>query len=83
MLQIAGHHFVYNFSYNAKCASATPLFDGAQPAQWVDDDNKAHDPLATQRDAMAALYAAVKSVDGAKLSGTVIRLRQFDALHHS
>ncbi|MFX6035904.1 DUF3500 domain-containing protein, partial [Acinetobacter baumannii] len=24
LLQVAGHHLAYNFSYNAKCTSATP-----------------------------------------------------------
>jgi Protein of unknown function (DUF3500) len=70
MLQIAGHHIAYNFSYNGVCTSATPLFDGAQPAEWTDQNGAAHDPLASQRNSMAALFAAVQSVDGAKLGGT-------------
>jgi hypothetical protein len=68
MLQIAGHHFVYNFSYNSACTSATPLFDGAQPAVWTDANGQTQDPIAPQREAMTALFTAVGA--GAQLSGT-------------
>ena len=70
MLQVAGHHFVYNFSYGGACTSATPLFDGAQPAKFTDSSGQAHDPLAAQRNAMAALFASVSAVDGAQYPGT-------------
>lgn len=68
MLQVAGHHFVYNFTYNGTCTSATPLFDGAQPAIWTDANGQKADPIAPQRDAMAALFGSVGA--SAQLSGT-------------
>lgn len=68
MLQLAGHHMAYNFTYGGKCTSATPLFDGVQPALWTDAEGKAHDPLAAQRSAMAKLFASTGT--GAQLSGS-------------
>ncbi|HEX4340694.1 MAG TPA: DUF3500 domain-containing protein [Polyangiaceae bacterium] len=70
MLQIAGHHLAYNFVFSGKCTSATPLFDGAQPAKWTDASGTAHDPLAAQRDALGALFTSTASLDGAELAGT-------------
>jgi hypothetical protein len=70
MLQIGGHHLAYNFTYNGKCTSATPLFDGAEPMDWTDGDTE-HSPLEAQRSSMKALFAAVGSMSEAKLSGTL------------
>lgn len=70
MLQIAGHHLAYNFTYNGKCTSATPLFDGVEPTTWTDADAKAHAPLEAQREAMVSLLASVSSQASAKLDGT-------------
>ena len=70
MLQVAGHHFAYNFTYSGQCTSATPLFDGAQPAKFTDASGRPHDPLAEQRNAVAALFGAVGPKPGARLTGT-------------
>lgn len=70
MLQIGGHHLAYNFTYNGKCAGATPLFDGAEPMTWTDTGGVAHAPLEPQRAAMVALLSSVGSLSGARLSGT-------------
>lgn len=70
MLQIGGHHLAYNFMYNGKCTSATPLFDGVEPTTWTDTNGKEHAPLEAQRAAMVELLAAVSSKSDAKLSGT-------------
>lgn len=70
MLQVAGHHLAYNYMYNSKCTSATPLFDGAEPMNWTGTDGVAHAPLAAQTAAMGALLASVGSLADAKLSGT-------------
>jgi hypothetical protein len=68
MLQIAGHHLAYNFSYNARCTSATPLFDGVEPTSWT--DTTMHAPLEEQRASTTALLASVSSKTESKLSGT-------------
>lgn len=70
MLQIAGHHLAYNFTYGGTCTSATPLFDGSEPMDWTATDGAKHSPLASQRTAMTDLVAAVSSQADAKLSGT-------------
>lgn len=68
MLQVAGHHLAYNFSFNTKCTSATPLFDAVEPLTWT--DTASHAPLETQRAAMTALLGSISSLPGAQLSGT-------------
>jgi hypothetical protein len=68
MLQVAGHHLAYNFSYNSKCVSATPLFDAVEPTSWT--DAAAHAPLEKQRAALVALIATLTATQEAKLSGT-------------
>jgi len=70
MLQFAGHHLAYNFTYGGKCVSATPFFDGVEPSNWVDSNAQAHAPLESQRAATAALLASVGALPDAKLSGT-------------
>lgn len=69
MLQIGGHHLAYNFLYNATCLGATPLFDGAEPMDWV-DAGVTHSPLAQQRSTMAALVGSVSSSADALLAGS-------------
>jgi hypothetical protein len=69
-LQIAGHHLAYNYTYNGKCTSATPLFDGVEPTTWTDGAGTAHAPLEAQRAAAVALIAAVKADAASLLSGT-------------
>lgn len=69
LLQIAGHHLAYNFSYSSKCTSATPMFDGVEPTDWKDGSVE-HKPLETQRAAMVALLDKVSGKSGAKLSGS-------------
>lgn len=70
MLQIAGHHLAYNFMYNGKCTSATPLFDGAEPMDWTDTSGVAHSPMNAQRAAMQALVGSISAIADSKLSGT-------------
>lgn len=67
MLQIAGHHLAYNFMYGGACASATPLFDGIEPAAWMGPEGR-HAPLGPQRAALVALLASVGSLPGANLA---------------
>lgn len=69
MLQIDGHHLAYNFMYGGRCTSATPLFDGVEPTTWS-DANGTHAPLSPQLDALVALLSSVRSLPGARLSGT-------------
>ncbi|MEW5852789.1 MAG: DUF3500 domain-containing protein [Myxococcota bacterium] len=68
MLQIAGHHLAYNFTYNGRCTSATPLFDGVEPTTWTDGNGQSHAPLEAQRAAGVALLASVGTA--AQLTGT-------------
>ncbi|HEX4460447.1 MAG TPA: DUF3500 domain-containing protein [Polyangia bacterium] len=69
MLQVAGHHLAYNFTYNGACTSATPLFDGVEPTSWT-DGTTTHAPLESQRAASVAVIGAVSSNSAAVLSGT-------------
>ncbi|MFO0738982.1 MAG: DUF3500 domain-containing protein [Labilithrix sp.] len=69
MLQIAGHHLAYNFTYGGRCTSATPLFDGVEPTSWTDAAG-AHAPLEAQRASVVALLASIGGNADAKLSGT-------------
>ncbi len=70
LLQIAGHHLAYNFTYNGACTSATPLFDGVEPTSWTGSDNTAHAPLEAQRAASVAVIAAIAGSADSLLSGT-------------
>lgn len=70
MLQIGGHHLAFNFMYNGKCTSATPLFDGVEPTDWTDGNGEKHAPLEAQRASLVALLSSVSSIADAKLSGT-------------
>lgn len=70
MLQIAGHHLGYNFTYGGKCTSATPLFDGVEPMTWMDANGQMHAPLEAQRAAMVAMLTAISSQPDVKLGGT-------------
>lgn len=70
ILQVAGHHLSYNFTYNGACTSATPLFDGVEPTSWTDSDNTTHTPLEAQRAASVAVIAAIADNPDAVLSGT-------------
>lgn len=69
MLQIAGHHLVYNFTYNGRCTSASPLFQASEPMDWT-DNGTVHAPLGSARSAMVALVAAVSAKSEAKLTGS-------------
>jgi hypothetical protein len=69
MLQVDGHHLAYNFMYSGHCTSATPLFDGVEPASWT-DANGAHAPLDPQISAFVALLSAVRWLPGAKLAAS-------------
>src|SRR4029077_5629241 len=53
-----------------KCVSATPLFDGVEPSNWVDSNAQSHAPLESQRAATAALLGSIAALPDAKLSGT-------------
>ena len=70
MLQIAGHHLAYNFTYGGKCTSATPLFDGVEPTTWTDSEGKDHAPLEAQRASVVELLTSISELSDAKLSGT-------------
>ncbi|MBL9109056.1 MAG: DUF3500 domain-containing protein [Myxococcales bacterium] len=69
MLQVAGHHLAYNFTYNGRCTGASPLFEGAEPMDWT-DNGTARSPMASARGAMVALVGAVSAKSEAKLTGT-------------
>lgn len=70
MLQVAGHHLAYNFTYNGQCTSATPLFDGVEPTTWTDTSSVSHAPLEAQRAASVAVIAAIAADPASLLSGT-------------
>ena len=69
MLQVAGHHLAYNFTYNGKCTSATPLFDGVEPTSWT-DGTTTHAPLENQRAASVAVIDAIKGDAASLLADT-------------
>ena len=68
ILQVGGHHIAYNIAFNAPHVSATPLFDGVEPVEFV-VGGQAHEPLAVQAGAMRALAEAVSGTPGVRLEG--------------
>jgi hypothetical protein len=68
ILQVGGHHIAYNISFNSGRASATPLFDGVEPVEFM-VDGRSHEPLAVQAGAMRALAKSVSGLPGVRLEG--------------
>lgn len=67
-LKVDGHHIAINITFNATHVSATPLFDGIEPVEFMAGDRKL-EPLAPQAGAMRALATAVANTPGARLDG--------------
>ncbi len=74
LLQILGHHLAYNITYNGNYVDPTPVFLGTEPPEYTDSSGTVHEPLGTQRAAVAALADAIQADSSvssvAKLSGT-------------
>lgn len=86
MLQLTGHHLAYNITYNGSYVSATPMFIGVEPPNWVVNGSTVvvdgtastsgtqHAPLEAQRLAMYNLATAIQAdasvASSALLSGT-------------
>lgn len=68
-LQIAGHHLAYNFTYNGRCTSASPLFLGVEPVSWTDGSTE-HTPMEAQRAASVAVIEAIADDADSLLEGT-------------
>lgn len=73
MLQIGGHHYATNLTYNTSVESPTPMFVGVEPQsfKW---DNVAYAPLESRRSAM---YAMLTSLSDAQLSSAKLS-KSFD-----
>ena len=69
MLQVAGHHYALNRTYNGTYTSGSPFFIGTEPATYT-VDGTAYRPLDKQRAAMYAVNKTLLSNSAAKLSGT-------------
>lgn len=72
-LQLGGHQLTYNISYNTSLPSATPMFLGAEPPNWVfvsggvyqinntaTSNGTPHAPMESQRQAVATLATALQ-----------------------
>lgn len=68
MLQIGGHHYAANITYNGTTASATPMFVGVEP-QTFTTDGVTYEPLETRR---AAMYTMIQSLSEDQLSAATI-----------
>ncbi len=69
-LQFTGHHLTYNFTFNGKYKSGTPLFLGVEPRTAFTINGATYDPMLAQRTAAGNLFAVLPSYTGAQLSGT-------------
>ncbi len=69
MLQINGHHFALNHTYNGTYASASPYFIGVEPPSYT-LHGTTYTALEKQRAAMNALGQSVYGNTSAVLSGT-------------
>ncbi len=68
-LQIGGHHYALNVTYNGNYASATPFFLGVEPPSFT-VSGATYAVMEKQRAAAYALGQALTSNSSAKLSGT-------------
>jgi uncharacterized protein (TIGR03437 family) len=69
MLQVAGHHYALNHTFNGKYTSGSPFFIGTEPAIYTVHATT-YAPLDKQRAAMYALNQTLLNNSSAKLSGT-------------
>ena len=69
MLQIGGHHFAFNHTYNGAYVSGTPFFIGVEPPIYT-VDGKSYWTMEKQQAAMYALSQSIYGNSGAVLSGT-------------
>lgn len=70
LLQLTGHHITYNIAFNGTYQSPTPLFLAIEPKGSFTQSGTTYDPMQAQREAVAALVAALPSYSGSALSGT-------------
>ncbi len=68
-LQVAGHHFALNNTYNGNYVSSTPYFIGVEPTNFT-SGGVTYAPLEKQRAAAYALGQTLTSNSSAHLSGT-------------
>lgn len=68
-LQVAGHHYALNVTYNGTYASATPYFIGVEPTSFTSGSTTIS-ALEKQRAAAYNLSQTLTSNSSAKLSGT-------------
>ncbi|PWW02738.1 uncharacterized protein DUF3500 [Paenibacillus cellulosilyticus] len=64
ILQIGGHHYASNLSYNTQVTSATPTFTGTEPLTYTSDGGVTYAPLQGRRDAM---YGMINSLTDTQL----------------
>ncbi|MCZ8518204.1 MULTISPECIES: DUF3500 domain-containing protein [Paenibacillus] len=60
VLQISGHHYAANLSFNGTTDSATPMFVGVEP-QTFTMDGVTYEPLAARRDAMYNMLGSLSA----------------------
>ncbi|XEC94005.1 DUF3500 domain-containing protein [Paenibacillus tarimensis] len=71
MLQIGGHHFAANLTYNTSTPGATPMFVAVEPLSFT-MDGVTYTPLAARHDAVNNMIQSLNDTQlaAAKLSGT-------------
>lgn len=55
ILQLGGHHYANNFTFNAEETGATPFFIGIEPQSFENADGETVEALATRKDTMYSM----------------------------
>jgi len=55
ILQLGGHHYANNFTFNAEETGATPFFIGIEPQSFENADGETVEALATRKNAMYSM----------------------------
>lgn len=63
IMQIGGHHYASNMTFNSKTTSATPMFVGIEPLSFTAVDGNTYTPLSDRSNAM---YNMLHSLDDAQ-----------------
>ncbi|PKG23318.1 DUF3500 domain-containing protein [Niallia nealsonii] len=74
ILQVGGHHYANNFTFNAEQTGATPFFIGIEPQTFETSDGETIEALATRKD---AVYSMIDSLSDDQQSEAKIT-DQFD-----
>ncbi|WP_162198456.1 DUF3500 domain-containing protein [Paenibacillus wulumuqiensis] len=66
ILQVGGHHYANNFTFNTKQTGATPFFIGIEPQTFENAAGETVEPLATRKTAMYSMIDSLSDEQEAK-----------------